>query len=403
MTKRILAMTLCLALTLLACACAASNATVSAPESTDSKGESSTDLSTMEQPDASIPVVQMSSQPEPSDEVSTPTEPILPEERETTLDLIASCEVGTNGTFEYGFQFYDDPSTAIIEIGGRMYTDGNGMFYKVYRDSRIACINNNQKLPYLHKGQVLDISICGNAFYVLTGEGNVYEYDISPGFENAVLIKEYPIYEKRKELAKFGPIADGRPTVQYYAQDGTMWYPDGPYYTLEKKQIQNNEVPSYVYVESLRNGAPLQAVNGESKGWVVDKSVYTVGYVASESITLYENDTDQDVGVLVTYDTNGNLLSRYGMLYRSREYDRKSCERPFEQGGSHVLKEYLSYKYTIDNIVFDDIVWHESVIAADGNHYFVVYYLDRCCVYRVNPGYSDRDYVTEWQKNEAEE
>ena len=398
MMKKLIAITLCLALTLLACACAASNVTVSAPESTDNKGESSTDLSTMEQAGTSTPVTPMSSQPEPSDENSKPTEPILPEERETTLEKVLSCQVGTNGTFEYGFTFYDDPSTAILEIGGQMYTDGNGMFYKVYRGSEIVCINSNQKIPHLHKGQVLDIAICGNAFYVLTGEGNVYEYDIANGLAKAILVKEYAIFEKHTEYAHFGHIVNGRPTVQYYAQDGTFWYPDGPYYTLEKEKLQDSESLLYVYVESPQDGAPLQAVNGEFKGWAVDKDVYTVVHATSESITLCENDSDQDIGVLVTYDTNGNLLSRYGTLYRSREYERKSCERPFEQGGSHILKEYLSYKYTIDNIVFEDIVWHESFVASDGNHYFVAYYLDHCDIYRINPGYSDRDYAAEWQE-----
>ena len=51
MTKRILAMLLCLALTLLACACAASNATVSAPESTDNKGGDRSGRTNHHQPD----------------------------------------------------------------------------------------------------------------------------------------------------------------------------------------------------------------------------------------------------------------------------------------------------------------------------------------------------------------
>ena len=110
MTKRILAMTLCLALTLLACACAASNATVSAPESTDNKGGNTADLSTTEQPGTSAPVTPMSSQPATSDEVSKPTEPILPEERETTLEKVLSFDIGESGLFSYHFMYPQEPA-----------------------------------------------------------------------------------------------------------------------------------------------------------------------------------------------------------------------------------------------------------------------------------------------------
>ena len=52
----------------------------------------------------------------------------------------------------------------------------------------------------------------------------------------------------------------------------------------------------------------------------------------------------------------------------------------------------------IDDHLFDDLVYDHFFASASGEMYFAAYYLDHCDVYRINPGYSDRDYATEYQK-----
>jgi hypothetical protein len=397
MTKRILAMTLCLALTLLACACAASNATVSDPESTDNKGGNTPPTSTMEQAGASAPATQMSSQPAFSDTVSTPTEPIIPEERETTLEKVLSFEIGIDGLFEYGFLYYDDPATAIPSVNGYMYTDGEGEFYQVFAGACVVRLSDGAMLPVLHQHDIYDIAICGTSFFVMGLDGIVYEYDIANGFDNATLAKKYTVFEKSEEYAEFGPIVDGRPTVQYYAKDGNRWYFDGPLYTLEKTQLKDSEL-LYTYVDSLRDGTSIQAIHGEIKGWAVDKNNCTVLSATAEKIVLLDQTGSGDAKVYVSYDRNGNILSRYEVHSRTyySEEKGKSCEISFSDGDEILtLKEYRPQTLMIDDILFDDLVYDHFFVALSGEMYFAAYYLDHCDVYRINPGYSDRDYVTE--------
>ena len=397
MMKKLIAITLCLALTLLACACAASNATVSAPENTDSKGESSTDLSAMEQLGTSLPVAQMSSQPATSDEVSAPTEPIIPEERETTLEKVLSFEIGMDGLFEYGFSYYDDPSVANIYFPGFMYTNGDGSFYHVV-DNKLVCLNDGAWLPSLFDTFICDIEICDNRLFLMTNDGLVYEYDITNGLADASLEKEYVVFKQYEEFAHFGYIVSGRPTVQYYAKEGNVRFPDGSYYTLEKKELQDNELQlPYVYVESMQDGSSIQSVDGKTKGWAVVEEAYRVLSATSNKITLQETNTPNGIGVFVSYDADGNLLSRYGIQYPSSadDYETKPCDRIFNQGGLATLKEYSAHSFTIDSVVFEDLINSNVWVDAAGNQYFAAYYLDHCDVYRINPGYSDRDYVTE--------
>ncbi len=397
MTKRILAMILCLALTLLACACAASDI-VSAPESSETTGGKTPapSVSTMEQPGTSLPIPQMSSQPTSSDEVSKPTEPTLPEERETTLEKVLSFEIGIDGLYDYGFTYYDDPSTADIYSPGFMYTNGDGLFYHVV-DSKLVCLNDGAWLPFWLGNFICDIQICGDRLFLMTNDGIAHEYNIANGLANASLVKEYVIFKQYEEFAHFGYVVNDRPTVQYYTKEGNVSFPNGPYYTLEKKQLRDSELRlPYVYVEAMRDGSSIQCVDGEIKSWAVVEEAYSVLSATSDEITLCEANAPDGIGVLVAYDSNGNLLSRYGIQYPSSadDYETKSCERLFNQGGLATLKEYSAYAFTIDTVVFEDLVDSNLWIDSAGNHYFAAYYIDHCDVYRIDPGYSDREYAS---------
>ena len=145
--KKLIAITLCLALTLLACACAASDATVSTPENNESKGGNTPPTSTTEQPGTSTPASQMSSQPEPSDEISKPTEPILPEEKETTLEKVLSFDIGENGLFTYYLEHGEGRSVLALPDLHCIDEDGNLYFaYSQDQTPMLYCANTGESV-----------------------------------------------------------------------------------------------------------------------------------------------------------------------------------------------------------------------------------------------------------------
>jgi hypothetical protein len=220
--KKLLAIILCLALTLLACACAASDTTVSAPESSE------TSKPAMEQPGTS--------------------EPNMPEKKETTLEKVLSFDIGMDGLFEYGFLYDDKPSEAEIRIPGFLFADSEGNFYHT-DDVWIVRLNDGAKFPHSNQFQCIDISTHGNLFYVLTGDGIARKYDISAGFEKAVLIEEYPLFEANVGSGEFYHPGDTEPLFRDR---------DGTFFTLEKEALPKEkavEAKGYV-MEGIREVRP---------------------------------------------------------------------------------------------------------------------------------------------------
>ena len=134
---RLLAICVCLIVVLSACA------SVDVPSDNSTSTEESKATSALEL--SEVNAESTSSEAEPSapeghisadddatlsgDITITPIEPILPEERETTLEKVLSFDIGIDGVVQYNFTFYDDPSGATMTNIGRIFTDGNGIFY----------------------------------------------------------------------------------------------------------------------------------------------------------------------------------------------------------------------------------------------------------------------------------
>ena len=388
MTKRILAMTLCLALTLLACACAASNASVSAPESTDNKDESSTDLSTMEQPDASTPASQMSSQAAPSDEESKPTEPILPEEKETTLEKVLSFEIGMEGLFEYGFLYYDDPSEAEVRIPGFLFADGNGNFYHT-DDVWIVRLNDGAKFPYSNQFQCIDISTHGNLFYVLTGDGIARKYDISAGFEKAVLVKEYPLFEANVGSGELYHTGDVEPLFRDR---------DGTFFTLKKEALPEEKVP-FVYDNTQKTDLEVNEEGRFSIAENTDERIYVPFFGAQGIVLTKQSSPDiqetyvQSTNIYTEYSSRGELLSRFVYLVQYSTA-KHPCNIQYQSGNTvYTLEKTYTLDLFVNSYSFEDALGSNIIFGDDGCSYLAVYYSDYGEVYRIKPGYTDETFV----------
>ena len=386
MMKKLIAITLCLALTLLACACAASNATVSAPESTDNKGESTTDLSTMEQPGTSLPVTQMSSQPEPSDEISTPTEPTLPEEKETILEKVLSFDIGMDGVFEYWFKFDLDASKADIYLPGAPFADANGNFYQI-DNFEIVQLNNGARLPFSVRKQVLDAIVSGDVLYVLYADDFVRSFDLSEGLAQASLLKEYPL---ETHLGTLFHSADGQP---YFCTQNK-------FFTLEMQPVEQDSLP-YCFVQTEKVGSI--AVTKDSNGCYTiskpEEENHSVASVTENGIVLMQSKSKKQTGtteqkIYTAYSPNGETVSRY--LYQEGSVDEKlSCEIQFVfSGENETITKYRAHPVSIDDFWFETALDSMMIFDQNGVAYLVVYFPDHGEIYRIAPGYSDVQFTT---------
>ena len=391
MTKRILAMTLCLALTLLACACAASDVTVSAPESTDNKGGNMPPVSTMEQAGTSLPVMQMSSQPEPSDEISKPTEPTLPEERETTLEKVLSFEIGMDGVFEYNFMFELDATEADVVVPGTVFSDGNGAFYHT-DDVWIVCLNDGSRLPYYtYQADPISLGWGNDHLYVLYSDRYVRQFDVSQGFGNAELVKEILINSEHV-------ITPADKLIDNQGGEPLLLFHSGEMYTLDMQPIKEETL--YV-VESIEKSEQPSVKRNADGLYVIRwqegiKQRYTVteqGLRVSESRTRSETGI-ADQYIYTAYSPDGEIISRY-MYQRGFVSEKQPCQITFEYAGEvKTVTKYHARPTTVGNHRFDTAlysrIWHEH----DGTAYLLVYFPDHGEIYRIDPGYSDVQFTT---------
>ena len=353
MTKRILAMTLCLALTLLACACAASNATVSAPESTDNKGDSSTDLSTMEQTGTSLPVAQMSSQPATSDEVSAPTEPKVPEEKETTLELVQEISVGDGG-IPITMLYEDDATYSTLEYPFRYFADEKGNIYYFW----------HRYFGNLQTGAVLEIPYSTDYFRAFAAyNGSIY------ALAKSGVLKTYTLEEGLLSSTKIPT----RNEIDYasleVSKDGTIVIRiQNELYDATGNCLSKNEAHNLQSDETLLSGgSTIRTIRKTQEKTFVSGSYYL-----------------EDI--YYQFDENGNVLAAFAT---SSNYagDLLACSI-FDEWGKE-CKWYPGYIVKIESYSFNGVLFDTVFQGADNSLYLLLLYPDHADLYRINPGYSD--------------
>ena len=387
-------MLLCLSVLLMACACAAETMEPSAVSETESQApapqftlsEVNAESSKTEEPAPSaepsgeIPPIETSDESlaiEESDVVIEPIQPIVPVEKETTLEKVLSFDIGINGMIEYNFIFYDDPSTADIATPGSIIADGGGNFYH-QEDCDIIRLNDGAKFTFVSWTQVLDIEVLEDQFYVLkaneTGmKGVLYHYDISDGFETP-LLKEV---HENLPAGNLG-IANGNPVIMYqnivYDTDGKKLTGADRLFSI----IQTGETVSSIKKE---NGILAIRLGEDFRGYV--PAVADFGIVVAE----YKKNSSKKT--YTSFDQDGNIKSKFLL---DEQYDGLTvpCNRNFVFCGElKTVKSYHPYGATLGGETFEDLIQSRVFFDAYGNAYFAAYYLDHCDVYTINQGYSD--------------
>lgn len=385
----------------MACACAAETMEPPAVPETESKtpapqlplSEVNAESSKTEEPAAPSEIEpQGTISMEESEIELEPIQPIVPVEKETTLEKVLSFDIGIDGIYQYAFIFYDDPSGAQITNRGNLYVAGDGKFYHTV-DNKFVCLSDGTQLPFSFNSQIGAVEICEDLLYVLTRRGVCYQFDISDGLGNAELVNELQLYDPWEELATITSFDGKTILVRGYEQDGVYWSLSGPYYTLDKNIVSNADV-LFAYVNrSNEKTADLQYVQDGSAHWEVNEEEYSVSSVSSEKILVSERNVRDGTCVLTSIDRNGNILSRFAV---SIDYSGTivPCEVPFEHAGDYfVAKEYTPNTVTIGDIVIENLLDCSVVSDIHGNVYLAAYTLDGCVIYRINPGYTGESFA----------
>ena len=298
---RLLAICVCLIVVLSACA----SVDVPSDNSTsteESKATSALELSevnaesTSSEAEPSAPEGHISADDEASlsgDVTITPIEPTYPEERETTLEKLATFETGKEGLFEYGFVYETDPSDPTIELPFICAVDQNG---NVYADTKagVVCLNDGANLydsPSIGMLPVLDMIVCGGDLFVKDDHGDYHRFSLEKGLENASLVKTYHNEENTDIIfGSFVDVGKDEPIISY----------DGTFYSLDGKQpaevSENPEILDYVkFVLSANsldwtvaapderalhkyNENPYILNNHHSTTWMEASTTYTLPY-----------------------------------------------------------------------------------------------------------------------------
>ncbi len=386
MKKRFLAILLCLSVLLMACACAAETMEPPAVPETESKApapqlplsEVNAESSKTEEPAAPSEIEpQGTISMEESEIELEPIQPIVPVEKETTLEKVLSFDIGIDGVLEYDFIYYDDPATANICTPGFIFADSEGNFYHE-EGCEIIRLNDGAKFPFISWAQVLDIEVLEDQFYVLkaseTGStGVLYHYDISEGFET-------PVLKEVHENLPAGSLCfvNGSPVIMYQKM---MYGANGKKLNGAERLFSISQTGEAISSIKKEDGILAIRLGEDFDGYVPAAAAF--GIVVAE---YKKNSPDT---VYTSFDKDGNIKSKFLL---DEQYDGLilPCDRNFVFCGElKTVKSYHPYGATLGGETFENLIQSRVFFDAYGNAYFAAYYLEHCDIYRIDQGYSN--------------
>ena len=394
---RLFAVCVCLIIVLSACASAPSGESTATEESKETSALELSEVNAESTSTEAEPSDEESSESEPStpeghisadseaslsgDITITPIEPTYPEERETTLEKLATFETGKEGLFEYGFVYAEDPSDPTIELPFICAVDQNG---NVYADTKagVVCLNDGANLydsPSIGMLPVLDMIVCGGDLFVKDDHGDYHRFSLEKGLENASLVKTYHNEENTDIIfGSFVDVGKDEPIISY----------DGAFYSLDGKQLSGSQVP-YVYSEEDAD-MTISKVRGQSFVLNRHKGLLPYVYSASDGVVYsFSKRFDTQNGavyetICFCYDAQGALQSQF--MIAKGTGGNVECEIAY---GDYMLRSYQGQWISVGKTVFEGVLNSRIEAGKNGEFYLIVYYANYGEVYKINPGYSD--------------
>ena len=392
MKRRLMAILLCLSVLLMACACAAETMEppVADPVSEEptpqfTLSEVNAESSKTEEPAAPSENAPAESEPEEtisieeSDVVIEPIQPIVPEEKETTLEKVLSFKTGENGLFTYGFVYAEDPANPTIGTPVNYCVDSKGNIYVAHAD--IICLNTGERFSYSSNYSILDMKVCGKSMFVLYMDGMVQEFDLSNGISKATIAETYLVnsFDPSSFAGDLFVIDENKPLLkigsdELFSLNGTLLKGNERPFAMSKNVsdsaiTKENGQPYIVYSKDEKKPNVLGC---SSKGisTVINQNYVSANFIKSESLYSW-------------YDPKGNLQSEF--LYGFETGKTVSCELSYPAG---ILSQYQGWNVRVDDVAFEDVLSSHIIVTSDETYYLILYYANYGVVYKIVAGYS---------------
>ncbi|MCH5184155.1 MAG: hypothetical protein J1E00_08270 [Oscillospiraceae bacterium] len=292
------------------------------------------------------------SEPQVSEE---DTAVVLPQERETELELVSSFKIGKDGLFQYNYYWPESgDGDPIITVSFSECADEQGNIYIVH-DTCVYRVNDGAKFDFTSDSSVWDALALGDRIYLRTNDGAVRILDLTSGETRRYM----PSISEESMYSYAFVTLDGKEPLLYSSRQylyldiyGNKVVPDGP--TVKRTALGNALVCGSRTIELKIDGVAAQAYRTGSGETLL--SATTISNGAEERI-------------LRSYSESGALLSQYKLVV--------------EDGDSK------AHKVTLGAYTFEVDVWPTLITGSDGTIYLLLYYSDHGEVYRILPGYED--------------
>ena len=395
MKKRLMAILLCLSVLLMACACAAETMEPPAASQPESKApapqlplsEVNAESSKTEEPAAPSETAPAESEPqgtismEESEIELEPIQPIVPVEKETTLELVYDISLN-DARSPILLQYYEDPTQAEIVIPHSYTMDLNGDIYCIFNDG--LCKLGSKEGFRLRDGNDVDRLVSSMAVYdgiiyvtytdIEKNSGSISVFDIT----GKVLSSTTLPATRSMEFFNVYLSGEGTPNVliqnYIYSLEG---HKIGAFYELDasKTSAYGVDVGKFSYPMTHR---PLVLSNMGGVLTVKETQTKWFGTSAEGRHSVSEE-------IFYQYDNAGNPISKFKMteIYCNQELPCKIAI------GEAVCKKTTLETVVIGKTVFENVFDASVFAGADGELYAILVYTDGTKIYRINPGYSD--------------
>ena len=338
-----------------------------------------------------------------ADAESSGPETVLPEERETVPELVATFKTGEDGLFYIA----SHNGGVLIPIEHRV--DENGALY-ISNGLSVTRVSDGKQVRGQHGWNTAafgsDLLVKGELLYILYNDGfvevcsmddeRVYTlYDLS---DVADLFKLEP--DGNVRYTEFRVLPDGEVIVIAASKAGRFCYRlDGTQLTAEEAAevfltvqtqgeeeiwaVGENSLPSCLY--TLEKGQP-PAVMGVTNGVVCVSAGKTHEH---ENYLKYGSKRE---AVYTFYDAASGSLSRV-LIRQDFGMPRASCAIPTEDGTP--ITEYSPAAVNVGGTLFSGLAGSDVVYGVDGNLYVVLYRERDAEVYRVKAGFTAKQFPEE--------
>ena len=395
MKKRFLAILLCLSVLLMACACAAETMEPLAVSETESQAptpqltlsEVNAESSKTQEPAAPSETAPAESEPEEtismeeSDIELEPIQPIIPEEKETTLELIYDIPLN-DARSPILLQYYEDPTQAEIVIPHSYTMDLNGDIYCILNDA--LCKLGSEEGFRLRDRNDVDRLVSSMAVYdeiiyvtytdIERNSGSISAFDITGKVLSSAMLPA----THSMEFFNVYLSSKGTPNVliqnDIYSLEG---HKIGAFYEPDASKTSDYgvDVGNFSYPMTNR---PLVLSNLGDVLTVRETQTKWFGTSAEGRHSVSEE-------IFYQYDNAGNPISKFKMteVYCDQELP---CEIAI---GEAVCQKAALETVAIGKTVFENVFDASVFAGADGELYAILVYTDGTKIYRIDPGYSD--------------